>query len=111
MSWKTLESVDQLNHILSENLSSGNPVAIFKHSTRCSTSSMVKSRLERSWDFTDEFPIFLLDLIKHRDVSNAIEATLSVRHESPQLIIVQNGNVLYHESHLGISADAAQSAV
>ncbi len=111
MSWKTLSSLDQLQQVFSVNQTSETPVAIFKHSTRCSISSTVKSRLERSWDFTDDFPIFYLDLIRHRDVSNEIESLLSVQHESPQLIILKKGEVVYQNSHLSISAEAAQSAV
>lgn len=111
MSWKTLTSLDQLNQVISENQTSGTPVAIFKHSTRCSTSSMIKSRLERSWEFSDSFPLFLLDLLSHRDISNEIERSLGIRHESPQLIVLQNSEVVYHDSHSAISASEAQSAV
>lgn len=107
MIWNTLADENQLNQLLSE---SGQKLAIFKHSTRCSTSAMVKSRIERSWKFSEDFPIYLLDLISNRSVSNAIESRLNVRHESPQLIIVQDGEVLYHESHISISTTEAQSA-
>lgn len=111
MSWKTLSSLDQLQNLLSENQGTENSLAIFKHSTRCSISETVKGRLERSWQFSDDFPLYFLDLIKHRDVSNQIETLLDVLHESPQLIVVSKGRVLYNCSHLSISAQDAQSAV
>ncbi|RDJ93388.1 DUF2847 family protein, partial [Lacticaseibacillus rhamnosus] len=45
----------------------------------------------------------LLDLIKHRDVSNKIAEDFSVCHESPQVLLIINGKCVYDESHSGIS--------
>ncbi|MES2627536.1 MAG: bacillithiol system redox-active protein YtxJ, partial [Bacteroidota bacterium] len=102
---------DQLTSLIADNQQSGSPIAIFKHSTRCSISATVKSRLERKWPFSDEFPIYLLDLLEHRDISDRIAGELSIQHESPQLIVLNQGKVMYHASHLDISAEDAQSAV
>ena len=45
MRWKDLTTEEQLEAIKQE--SAEKPVVIFKHSTRCSISSMAKMRLER----------------------------------------------------------------
>ncbi len=111
MSWKTLASLEQFSEIISESKRTGQPLAIFKHSTRCSVSSTAKARMERNWDFSSPVPVYLLDLIKHRDISNAIESTLGIRHESPQLIAIKAGEAIYNASHLDISAPEAQAAV
>ena len=79
---------------------------IFKHSTRCVISSMVKDRFERSSGKIAHLNrTYLLDLISHRDVSNCIEDISNVPHESPQVIIFHNGNVVYSASHNSISVD------
>ncbi len=97
--WAALLSVDQLETIKSNSFN--HPVAIFKHSTRCSVSSMALSRLERNWNLTKagNIEMYFLDLIAFRLVSNAIAEKFNVRHESPQLILIKNGEVIYHASH------------
>ena len=63
--WKKLESEAQLTEFIA--LSKRKPIAIFKHSTRCSLSSMVKSRLERAGDINgNDIEIYYLDLIMGR---------------------------------------------
>ncbi len=103
--WNILNEVSQLKTISNE--SREKPIAIFKHSTRCSISSMAKSRLEREWELTEEdIKIYYLDLIAYRSVSNEIEQEFVVEHQSPQLLLIKDGEVTYHTSHSGISAAA-----
>lgn len=80
-------------------------IVIFKHSTRCSISSVVKSRLFSKWNFKNELPIYLLDLIQHRSLSTLIAEKFSVQHESPQLLLIKDGKCVYHCSHLSISVN------
>ena len=102
MKWRALNAVDEINQLIADSYQ--HPVAIFKHSTRCGTSSLAKSRLEKSWDLQDEhLPIYLLDLIAHRDVSNELATKFQVRHESPQLLLIKDGKSIYDASHLYIS--------
>ncbi len=105
-----LTSEQQFRDLLIE---SGNrPVAVFKHSTRCSVSSMAKRSLESDWQTaTDGMPFYLLDLLQHRDVSNLIAETLGVTHQSPQLIIIKNGKAVYHASHSEIDVHEAVESV
>ncbi len=80
------------------------PCVIFKHSTRCSISSMAKDRFERKWDLSDtEVEPYFLDLIAYRPVSNKIAETLGVVHQSPQIILVKDGKAVYDTSHNDIS--------
>ena len=111
MNWQTLKSAEQLDEVLEE--SKNKPVIIFKHSTSCSISATAKSRLERQWDNSglENVTPYYLDLLSHRSVSNEIADVLQVRHESPQLLLVQDGMCTYHASHLGISVDAVKKQV
>jgi bacillithiol system protein YtxJ len=47
--------------------------------------------------------MYYLDLIAHRDISNQIAVDFGVEHESPQFILIKNGEATYHESHYGIN--------
>jgi bacillithiol system protein YtxJ len=99
MNWLPLESRDQLDEILLK--SKENTQLIFKHSTRCSISLMVKDRLDRSV-LPENITCYYLDLLAHRELSNLIADTFSIQHESPQILLIKNGMCTYHESHGGI---------
>lgn len=103
--WSVIDSEITLNQAI--NKSSEHPVVIFKHSTRCSISSMALSRLEREWDTEEMNSItpYYLDLISYRSISNLIAEKFGVRHESPQVLVIKNGESVYHSSHMGISYD------
>ena len=103
MNWIALTSTDQIDQIKFS--SSSQPILIFKHSTRCSISAMAENRLERAW-VDEEIPsmeTYHLDLIQHRNVSDYIASTFSIPHESPQVLIISDGQCIYHNSHMGIA--------
>ena len=106
--WITLEASTDLENIITQ--SSKRPQAIFKHSTRCSISSMAKSRLERAGK-SDNFDLYYLDLIRYRDLSNMIAERFDVEHESPQILVIKNGSCVYDESHSGISMEELEEQV
>ncbi len=107
MNWKHLNSTNDLKEAIE--LSNTQPVALFKHSTRCSVSMMAKRGLEQFWDLPIE--AYHLDLIAHRDISSQIANTFGVRHESPQIIVIRNGKAVYDASHGKIDVDALRPFV
>lgn len=108
MNWIPLTNEAQLDEIV---LNSNNkPQVLFKHSTRCSISSMAKSRLERS-EVPNDADFYLLDLIANRNISNKIAQNFNVYHESPQILIIKNGECIYDESHGSIDMDAIKEQV
>jgi bacillithiol system protein YtxJ len=102
MNWIEIVSEAQLTDV--KQLSGTRPQLIFKHSTRCSISSMAKSRLERG-TAPEGIDFYYLDLIKHRDISKKVAAVFDVSHESPQVLLIKNGECVYDESHSGITMD------
>lgn len=103
--WHEMTEVAQIDQLVEA--SREQPIAILKHSTRCGISHSVKHFLESEWDFEpNEVELYYLDLIAHRDVSNAIADSLGVIHQSPQLILLKSGKVAFHTSHHAISARA-----
>ena len=108
MDWKALDSEEMVAEIIE--LSENKPQIILKHSTTCSISSMVKSRLERS-PALENADYYLLDLWKHRPVSDLVAHRFGVHHESPQILIIYGGKCMYQESHYGIMADEIQASI
>ena len=102
MNWIALTSEEQLKEIKIK--SATIPQVIFKHSTRCSTSSMVLHRLERS-DAPEQMDFYFLDLLRYRDISNRIAEDFQVYHQSPQILLIKNGECMYDESHMAIQMD------
>src|SRR5687768_874700 len=108
MNWIELTKESQLSEI--KERSNNKLQVIFKHSSRCSVSSMAKGRLERGTPPPD-IDFYFLDLIKYRDISNKIVEEFSVYHESPQILLIKNGECVYDESHLGISMAEIEAVV
>ena len=104
MNWIPLVDINQLDLIIEESKTKG--VVIFKHSTRCIISKMALRGFESDYTFEDDFLCYYLDLIAHRDISNEIAARFGIEHQSPQILIIKDGVVVYNESHEGIEANA-----
>jgi bacillithiol system protein YtxJ len=100
MKWIPLTTETQLQEII--DLSKNTPQVIFKHSTRCSISSMALNRMEQA-DQPANIDFYYLDLIQYRPISQHIAELFSVYHESPQVLLIKDGNCTYSETHMGIS--------
>ncbi len=109
INWERLTDTAQLEQIMEE--SKSQPVMIYKHSTRCGISGMAMDRLERSWDESgDGIKPYYLDLLAYRNISDLVAETFKVYHQSPQVILIKNGEVVYDDSHMAISFSAITSA-
>jgi len=109
-SWKELIDVRDVAKLIEQ--SNQKPVGIFKHSIRCGISTMVKYQLEEQWDFDpEEIDFYYLDLITHRPTSNEVAAQTGVTHQSPQVIILDKGQVVHHSSHHAINVRDMRTAL
>jgi bacillithiol system protein YtxJ len=95
---KQLEEIDKLSYT-----SQIKGILLFKHSTRCSISSMALSRLERSLKVSDSLPLYFLDLLNYRSISQHIAERYGIAHQSPQILVIKNGKCIYDASHSGIN--------
>ena len=107
--WENLYLLSQLEQVKVHSYS--HPVIIYKHSTRCSISDMAKRVLERFYAPVQNEQYYYLDLIAHRDVSNAIVEIFKVYHESPQLLLIKNGECVYEASHAEINFDELREQI
>ncbi|MFT7428565.1 MAG: bacillithiol system protein YtxJ, partial [Nonlabens sp.] len=94
--WEPLESVDQLDNVIKN--STLKPKVIFKHSTRCGISRMVLRQFENDFKKNDdEVTFYFLDLLNYREVSADVASKLNVVHQSPQVIILYDKEILHTE--------------
>lgn len=110
LQWTPLTNVEQLDTIVEE--SKTQPVAIFKHSTRCGISRMVIKQFESAYDLEEnQMKVYYLDLLNYRPISQEVAARFQVWHESPQLVVLKNGVTVAHASHSQINAVSLEQFV
>lgn len=110
LAWIDLKNIGQLETI--KERSNAKTQIIFKHSTRCGISRMVINQFKKEYQLqVDEADLYYLDLLNHRDISNAIADQFNVMHESPQLLVIKNGKVVSHGSHSGINSMELKSFI
>src|SRR5262245_49359365 len=101
-----LQSIADLDRALA---SGKGKVVLYKHSTQCGGCDGAIEEIQeflRSHPGAGEF--YYLDLLAHRDVSNAIAQRLGVKHESPQAIFLEDGKVAAVLNHRAIRVAAIE---
>jgi bacillithiol system protein YtxJ len=99
-----LDKMEQFDEI--DEISKTKPVVLFKHSTRCSISRMALKQFDAEFNYPEEkIDWYLLDLLNHRDLSNEIAHRYNVTHQSPQILVIQNGKAVFNASHNSIAAE------
>ena len=83
------------------------PLAVlFKHSPRCPISRTARAEVERFIREAPKVPVYWVDVIQHSPVSRLIAERAAIRHESPQVIVLREGAVVWHASHSGVTRAA-----
>jgi bacillithiol system protein YtxJ len=80
---------------------------VFKHSTRCPISSAAAAFV-RSHSF--ELPVYWLNVIEQRRLSDWVADAYGVRHESPQLLEIRAGAVSRVLNHYDIREERVRAA-
>lgn len=101
-----LTKLDEWKQLLAE--SENMPVLLMKHSTRCPISA------EAHEEFMKHTQVEALPgvryarvlVVEHRPVSNAVAEDTGVKHESPQVLLLKDGKVVWNISHWRITAAA-----
>ncbi len=101
INWVLLDDNSKLLKAIEESFTKD--VVIFKHSTTCSISLMAKRRLEEDWDDLENVIPYYLDLKSFRSISDEVAERFSVHHESPQILLIRQGECIYDASHFDIT--------
>ena len=88
------------------NLSHERPVLLFKHSLTCPISGAAYQEMSGF-----EGDVSLIVVQRSRDVSREVEQLTGIRHESPQAIILRNGQAVWNASHWRITRRAVEEAL
>jgi bacillithiol system protein YtxJ len=107
-----LRGIDELEQALSDSHST--PVLLFKHSHTCGISAEALDELRAHLGQPPpSAPVryAMVTVQTHRQVSNEIATRLGVRHETPQVILVRGGKVVWTASHFRVNAAELQKAI
>jgi bacillithiol system protein YtxJ len=84
---------------------------LFKHSPRCGASLRAFREVTRFEEESAGVPVYLLDVVSDRTLAGSVAERLEIRHESPQAILLVDGQPVWHASHGGIRSAALAEQV
>lgn len=84
---------------------------VFKDSLSCDLSQWAAHQMSKLVAQHEEITLYRVDVRAQRQLSQDIEAYFGVRHESPQLLIVEDGKVIWHASHRALSAERVRDVI
>lgn len=84
---------------------------VFKNSLNCGIS---KNAIREFGKFVetikDDFKVYIVDVNKNHDLSQMIAERTQVKHESPQILLLEKGKVKWNAAHWNITFDACKKA-
>lgn len=102
--WNSISDKGEVDDLLLS--SNKKPQVIYKHSSRCATSFFaLKNIQDLSEEVREKADFYMVNVIGERAISRHIAETFGIRHESPQLIILKDGEVFWHGSHHNVTAE------
>jgi bacillithiol system protein YtxJ len=99
-----INDTDALEELIAR--SHNEPVILFKHSTACPISAAAYNEMSQVPN-----DVSLVVVQRARDVSQEVAKRTGVRHESPQTIILRNGQAVWNRSHWSIKAEEVETAL
>jgi bacillithiol system protein YtxJ len=87
------------------------PVFLLKHSTRCPISRSAWRCYEELDDTKPDAGLWKVLVVENASLSSEIAREVGVRHESPQLLLLYKGEVLWHDSHWSLTLEAMEEAL
>ena len=82
------------------------PVIIFKYSNDCNSSARLKNKFEKLFEEkTLVYKIYIVTVQIQKVLSHKIEEVFGIKHESPQIIVLNKGKVAYTAHHNNIKIE------
>jgi len=69
----------------------GDRVVLFKHSKICPVSTKAKKEVEAFSEEHPDVPVFMIVVQDQRILSDKIAENKGIKHESPQVIVIEHG--------------------
>src|SRR4051794_37118273 len=99
-----VRSVDALDRLVKH--SADHPIALFKHDTQCSISAAAYQEMSQL-----DHDVAIVDVGRDNDLAQEVARRTGIKHESPQVIVFDDGKPIWSASHYDITADAVDEAL
>lgn len=106
MGVKKLESIESLYQFIGQK----GAHLLFKHSTACPISAAAYKEFSAFTEEMKDSSAAIVYVIEDRAVSNQVADHFGIKHESPQIFLLQDGNVVWHTSHWKITQQSIREA-
>jgi bacillithiol system protein YtxJ len=105
---RTLTTPAEVEDLLEKSRQS--PVWIFKHSLTCGTSASAWSQYQSfvAGRPDDDTVYALIEVQRARPASDTLAEKTGVRHESPQVFLLRDGQAAWHASHWKIKKETLE---
>lgn len=77
---------------------------LLKHGAHCPISANARDELAAFENSHPGVPVYSLEVTENRPLSKSVAESLGVEHESPQLLLLEQGKATWHRAHYDISA-------
>lgn len=84
---------------------------VYKHSPMCAISARAIVEVETFAKENPDVPVFVVDVLMQRSLSQELAARYGIEHESPQIILLKHGKPAWHKSGMRIRYDVLEYAV
>lgn len=84
---------------------SGSDFLLLKHSVTCGVSRKAMEEYKKFIEGEDGFDYYYLVVQTDRGLSDYVAKVLGVKHESPQLFLFRDGDLVWHDSHYLINVE------
>ena len=87
------------------------PVVLLKHSKWCGRSQQIIEATLGELETLSQVGCRVLIVQNHRALSNVVARRFNIRHETPQVVVIRNGQVTWHAAHSQITGHALRRAI
>ena len=111
MEWNKITKSEDIDAL--EKASFQQTVLLYKHSSICGVSSHARQKIENGWKVIESMNLkpYFVDVISQRSLSRTIAEKFGVVHQSPQVLLIQNGESIFDISHLSISIEEIEKGI
>ncbi|MGP7818418.1 bacillithiol system redox-active protein YtxJ [Niallia sp. 01092] len=104
---KKINSIEEFDKEVQNNSS----VLLLKHSLTCPISQAAFDEYQQFTEANENVNAYYLAVQDSRPLSNHIAESYQIKHESPQVLLFSNNDVVWNASHRNITVDALTDAV
>jgi bacillithiol system protein YtxJ len=103
---RPIRSEEDLEQLATEPLA-----VLYKHSPWCGMSAGAQVEVQQFATSHPEVPVYMVDVVGHRALSRLAAERFGVQHESPQVLVVAQGGVVWDASHARVSCARIERAL